>query len=160
VEEKRVCATGVAKEVTAAGLTGTGAARMLRDMRGRWQKGFAWLGLAAVLLASNLHLAVIQGVAWVRMYEHYRVGYSPMVALEVTLSGQAPCNLCKFVQAAQKEQKTFDGLLTWTAKVLLPLVAMTLFVQAPARSSRRWVGPVRRLVSWCAPPEFPPPRWA
>jgi len=133
---------------------------MLRDMRAWWQKGLAWLALAAVLLASNLHLAVIQGVAWVRMYEQYRVGYSPMLALEVTLSGQAPCNLCKFVQAAQKEQKSFEGLLTWTAKVLLPLVAMSLCVPAPPRSRRRWAGPMRQLVSWCAPPEFPPPRWA
>ena len=129
-------------------------------MHGRWRKRLAWLGLAAMLLASNLHLPLIQLVAWARMYQHYRVGYSPMVALEVTLSGQAPCNLCKFVQAAQKEQQSFNGLLTWTAKVLLPLVAAGLCVRAPGRSERQEAGLLQRLVSWCAPPEFPPPRWA
>jgi hypothetical protein len=124
------------------------------------QRLLAAVALAGVLVASNLHLAVIQGVAWVRMYEHYRVGYPPALALEVTLSGKAPCNLCKFVQAAQKEQGKAEGFLTWTAKVLLPLLAAGLCLAPAQKSSARWTEARERLVAWMAPPATPPPRWA
>ncbi|MGA2053206.1 MAG: hypothetical protein ABSH19_07840 [Opitutales bacterium] len=124
------------------------------------QRLLAMVALAGVLVASNLHLAVIQGIAWVRMYEHYRVGYPPALALEVTLSGKAPCNLCKFVQAAQKEQGKAEGFLTWTAKVLLPLLAAGMCLAPGTGKSERWSEVRARLVVWCAPPEIPPPRWA
>lgn len=118
------------------------------------------VALAGVMLASNLHLPVIQVVAWVSMYEQYRVGYSPELALEVTFSGKAPCNLCKFVQAAQKDQRTFQGMLTWTAKLLLPLLLAALWVAPAKQVSERWTEPRARQVAWCAPPATPPPRSA
>ncbi len=118
------------------------------------------MALAGVLVASNLHLAVVQGVAWVRMYEHYRVGYSPMMALEVTLSGQAPCHLCKFVQAAEKTQQKFDGLLAWSAKVLLPVQATELRLAPAEQRLVRRSEPAVRLVAQSDRPEVPPPRWA
>jgi hypothetical protein len=129
-------------------------------MRAWFQRGFAVVALAGVMLASNLHLPVIQVVAWVSMYEQYRVGYSPELALEVTFSGKAPCNLCKFVQAAQKEQRTFQGMLTWTAKFLLPLLLAGLWLAPATRVSERRAEPRARTATWCAPPATPPPRWA
>jgi hypothetical protein len=46
------------------------------------KRGLAMVALAGVLVASNLHLPLIQGIAWVRMYEHYRVGYCPRHSIE------------------------------------------------------------------------------
>jgi hypothetical protein len=124
------------------------------------KRGLAVVALVGVLVASNLHLAVIQGVAWVRMYEQYRVGYSPAVALQATFSGQAPCHLCKFVQTADRMQQKFDRLLSWSAKILLPVQIAGLPLTPLEQSSGRLAEAVVPLASRVARPELPPPRCA
>jgi hypothetical protein len=129
-------------------------------MRDWLQRGLAMMALAGVLVASNVHVAAVQGVAWVRMYEQYRVGYAPVMALEAALSGQAPCHLCKFVQKAEKTQQKFNAMLAWTAKVLLPAEAGGPRMAPPGLSQMRLAE-----TGWApdmagAPPEVPPPRWA
>jgi hypothetical protein len=116
--------------------------------------------LAGVVLSSNLHLPLVQGVAWARMYSHYREGYAPLEALEITFSGKVPCALCEFVQKAQKEQQVLDGSMADTFKLLLPFSPVLMNLPVPRavnwRSMETWLRPAFLRLA----PETPPPRGA
>ncbi len=116
--------------------------------------------LAGVVLSSNLHLPLVQGVAWARMYAHYREGYAPLQALQITLSGQVPCALCEFVQKAQHEQQVLAGSLEGTFKVLLPMQAVAVNVTPPQVLNWRSFEATRCPAILGFAPETPPPRGA
>ncbi len=44
-------------------------------MRSWFQRGFALLLILAVGVAGNLHLPIVQSIAWARMYSQYRQVY-------------------------------------------------------------------------------------
>jgi hypothetical protein len=123
-------------------------------------RGFASFALCAMFFASNLQLPVIQAVAWVRMYQHYRVGYEPMQALAITFSGKAPCQLCQFVKKAQKEEQAMSVMYSDTQREMLPLSCAAVFI--PPATARQWrlFEPVSHKESWIVSPELPPPRAA
>jgi hypothetical protein len=124
------------------------------------QKTLVVILILAVGLAGNLHLPIIQAIAWTRMYAHYREGYSVQQALEVTFSGKAPCEMCKFVQAATKERNTLNGTYTNTFRLLLPIAAAEEMHFSP--NLRSWIfwETTEHLPAWAERPELPPPRWA
>jgi hypothetical protein len=127
-----------------------------------FQRGFATLLIIAVALASNLHLPLVQAVAWTRMYAQYRETYTPDVALKITFSGQYPCALCKVVQSAEKERNNLAGKLSPAEHVwLLPLPRLlALTVTPPADFSGRWHDLALNLPAARPPPATPPPRLA
>jgi hypothetical protein len=125
------------------------------------QRTFALLLIIAVAMAANLHLPLVQAVAWSRMYTQYRQQYSSSVALKITFSGEYPCALCKIVQRAEKERNNLAGTLTSTYRVLLPLpeIAETN-VERPQGQIRSWFEPVALVPAGGTVPELPPPRLA
>ena len=95
--------------------------------------------IMAVAVAGDLHLPLVQAVAWARMYSHYREVYSPEVSLNITLSGQYPCSLCKLVVAAEKERAHSPAVAGASVRLLLPLSQPANLVNAPAEMPRaRW----------------------
>jgi len=66
-EEKRVCATGVAERGDGGGLDRDGRGENAAGHARAWQKGFAWLGLAAVLLAEQFAFGGDSRGAWWRI---------------------------------------------------------------------------------------------
>lgn len=117
--------------------------------------------IMAVAVAGDLHLPVVQAVAWARMYSHYREVYSPEVSLNITLSGQYPCQLCKLVVAAEKERAHSPSVAGASVRILLPLSQPGNLVNAPVEMPRaNWTEPAALAPRGLVRPEVPPPRWA
>ncbi len=112
-------------------------------------------------MAGNLHLPLVQAVAWSRMYAQYRQQYSSAVALKITFSGQYPCAFCKIVQSAEKERNNLAGTLTSTYRVLLPLPQVAaITIEPPPAQTWSWVEPMMFVPLSSTTPELPPPRLA
>ena len=117
--------------------------------------------MAAVAMAGNLHLPLVQAIAWSRMYSQYREHYSADVALKITFSGQYPCSLCKIVQGAEKERNNLNGTVTSTYRVLLPLPQLAAIkVEPPQVQTWSWAEPTAHILVGSSIPELPPPRLA
>lgn len=59
--------------------------------------------LFSVLLSCNLHLAILQGVAYSNMMASFSKEFPLSESIQRTLSGQEPCNLCCAVQDLSTE---------------------------------------------------------
>jgi len=131
-------------------------------MRLGFQRGFAMLLILAVATAGNLHLPIVQAVAWSRMYSQYRQHYPAAVALGITLSGQYPCALCKFVISAETERSKQSDLTTLTFHELLPLPDIHSVVAVAPSPLRSWIWQETKnsLPKNDSLPEVPPPRLA
>jgi len=130
-------------------------------MRFWLQRGFAVLLILAVGVAGNLHLPIVQSIAWARMYSQYRQVYSPEVALGITFSGQYPCKLCELVRSAEKEREKVPSITPASSRLLLPLPQVAAIVVNPSVIQRwTWFEPAVRLAAGNALPELPPPRLA
>jgi hypothetical protein len=125
------------------------------------QRTFALLLIIAVAMAGNLHLPLVQAVAWSRMYAQYRQQYSSAVALKITFSGEYPCALCKIVQGAEKERNNLAGTLTSTYRVLLPLPQVgEVNMERPMAQIWSWPDSPALVPTGGMAPELPPPRLA
>ena len=130
-------------------------------MRGWFQRGFALLLIMAVAVAGNLHLPLVQAVAWGRMYAQYRQVYNSEASLRLTFSGKYPCSLCKWVAGAQKERDGMAGTAVSSLRILLPLPQpVDLVVQPTEIPHGGWSELAALIPSASVPPEVPPPRWA
>ncbi len=131
-------------------------------VRPAFQKSFAVLLIIAVAMAGNLHLPLVQAVAWSRMYAHYRENYSTSVAWKITFSGEYPCSLCKAVQTAEKERHNLDGMQNQSERtILLPLPKLAaLALDQPVAQTGQWLEMSIKLPVEIAQPETPPPRLA
>mgnify|MGYP003600782286 FL=1 len=58
-----------------------------------------WLLLLALVSAINLHLPVLQVVAWAGMIVNYSRDAEISEAIEMTFDGEHPCPMCKVIQA-------------------------------------------------------------
>lgn len=68
--------------------------------------GLPFICLAMFSIAGG-HWAVLQSIAWVQMVTEYSQYVSVSKAVEMTLSGEAPCAMCKKIaEAKHKEEKT------------------------------------------------------
>ena len=56
--------------------------------------------VCALLVSSNMHLAVLQMTAWARMLISYSRDNTVATALEMTFDGEHPCPMCKKIQQA------------------------------------------------------------
>lgn len=67
--------------------------------------GLPFICLAMFSIAGG-HWAVLQTIAWVQMVAEYSQFVSVTEAVEMTLSGEAPCSMCKKIaEAKHKEEK-------------------------------------------------------
>lgn len=122
----------------------------------RWIPGLVALALVAL---ANLHLPVLQVVAWTGMIVTYSRDVSLGEALDMTFDGDHPCPLCCSIQKEQTRER--QQLAAQPA-----LERLTLFVE-PASGWRHALVPVAGLPldqpRWrdhVAPPPVPPPRAA
>ncbi|HTB63941.1 MAG TPA: hypothetical protein VK737_10160 [Opitutales bacterium] len=130
-------------------------------MRVWFQRGFAMLLIVAVAVSANLHLPLVQTVAWARMYSRYHEVYSASISLQITFSGQYPCPLCKLVRSAEAEREPMAGSASTSLRLLLPLPQMAALVVVPAPTpSRVGIEPPPLSPAGFAQPELPPPRLA
>ena len=58
----------------------------------------------ALFAASNLHLPVLQVVAWTGMIVSYSQGRTVSEAVRMTFDGEHPCPMCKAIKKQQTEQ--------------------------------------------------------
>lgn len=73
------------------------------------------IGLA-LFLTTGGHLAILQGVAWTKMVRDFSRTDSIGKAIEKTLDGQHPCNLCKTITETGAGKKD-DGLASAKTKL-------------------------------------------
>lgn len=106
---------------------------------------------------ANLHLPVLQLAAWTSMVVKYSDEAPMREALEMTFSGEYPCDMCVAIKNQQEEDSA-------TLKEAMPSARTLLFLESP----RSWVQTmicvgttdVSPFVAGCfAPlPERHPPR--
>lgn len=105
---------------------------------------------------ANLHLPLLQAVAWTGMLVKYSQNVSFVDAVEMTFDGDHPCPMCKAI----KKQETARPALKEMTTLLRPI----LFLETPVRwvQSIRWLGMATepRFVASCFSPlpERLPPR--
>lgn len=77
--------------------------------------------LVAWLFANGVTWNVVQVVAWARMYRDYAQIMPAAQALKLTLSGEAPCDLCRLADSAkdQADQQLPHDVLGSSEKFLL-----------------------------------------
>ena len=112
----------------------------------------------ALVLAVGGHWAVLQSVAWVGMtIEFSRV--NPLdKAIEKTLDGQHPCNLCHFVAEGKKSEREKEMVKPATK---LDLICTVLFALPTPAEQQLQLTPF--FLTGCGrtePPPSPPPRLA
>ncbi len=78
--------------------------------------------LVAWLFANGVTWNVVQVVAWARMYRDNARTMPATQALQVTFSGEAPCDLCRMADAAKNtadQQLPHDAIGSGSEKFLL-----------------------------------------
>lgn len=66
--------------------------------------GLPFICLAMFSIAGG-HWAVLQTIAWVQMVHEYSQYVSVAEAVEMTLSGEAPCSMCKKIAEAKHQEE-------------------------------------------------------
>ena len=62
----------------------------------------------AVCLSVGLHWGILQSAAWAGMVIRHSESASLTRAIEITLDGNHPCSLCRFVQHGSQSQQKQD----------------------------------------------------
>ena len=78
--------------------------------------------LVAWLFANGVTWNVVQVVAWAKMFRNYSESMPAAQALKLTLSGEAPCNLCRMAEAAKNtadQQLPHNAIGSGSEKFLL-----------------------------------------
>ena len=112
-----------------------------------------------VLGSSNLHLAVLQVVAWSGMLVSYSQDRSIAEAAVMTFDGEHPCPLCKAIKKAKREEKRAPQQPVPTQKSDLYCTATALAVLAPPPLARLCADS-EAAAQFHVPPPVPPPRGA
>lgn len=112
----------------------------------------------ALVMAVGGHWAVLQSVAWVGMTIEFSRTAPIEQAIQKTLDGQHPCNLCHFVAEGKKSEREAKTVKPATRLDLISTVSFVL--PTPAEQPLE-------LVPFCAigstradAPPSPPPRLA
>ena len=110
----------------------------------------------ALVLATGVHWAALQSVAWATMLAGNLCTESVSKAVSNTFDGAHPCPLCKAIAAAKKSEKKSEALSTVLKLEFLP-VAERVILLPPARFE---ILPIQDTFadSLSFPPPVPPPR--
>lgn len=114
---------------------------------------FAWL------CANGVVWNGVQVVAWVKMVHDYSQVMPLRQAVKVVLSGEAPCDVCNFVDAAQDSARDLprEAALGATDRFVLSFHATAPIVLTPPDSAWPPIASVAGRVRREAVP-LPPPR--
>ena len=92
--------------------------------------------LSALLVANNVHLPVLQVVAWCGMLVSYSRDNSAVEAIEKTFDGEHPCPMCKSIKKARTPPAENDH------------------IAGPQERQARELGFLSNLAVTCATPSF------
>jgi hypothetical protein len=114
--------------------------------------------LAAFVFSCGGQWYVLQGIAWVNMIREYSQMVPLIQAVQMTLSGQYPCALCKAIaEKKQSENEKICSLEKYDKKFFPPVaVVLTL----PVVASFQYIGHSSSLQFRAETPPTPPPRRA
>ena len=118
--------------------------------------------LVAWLFANGVTWNVVQVVAWAKMFHDYSETMPAAQALQLTLSGEAPCDLCRLADSAKDtadRQLPHDVLGGGADKFVLACAVPAPVVLIPPDSA--WPGVVNAAgLRRTEPVPVPPPRAA
>lgn len=112
--------------------------------------------IAALLVATGGHWAVLQTVAWTNMLASNLRTESFDAAVAKTFDGKHPCKLCKVISAGKKTEKRSE--FPTLAKKLEFVSDRLVFVFSPPQDFRLLPELKPLLSSASARPPVPPPR--
>ncbi len=112
--------------------------------------------VVALVLATGLHWAALQTIAWTTMLANNLCSQSVTEAVSNTFDGEHPCPLCKAIAAAKKSEQKTD-FATQIQKLEYPPVAKNFVLIAPAQFQ---ILPLANSFATALPetPLTPPPR--
>ncbi len=119
--------------------------------------GLPLMCLAMFSIAGG-HWAVLQTVAWTQMVAAYSQKVSLAEAVGKTLSGEAPCSMCKSIAEGRQKEEQAPATVKLDKKAEVFVVAVNEFLKAPAARefSYRPV-PVAALAARSDAPPVPVP---
>jgi hypothetical protein len=113
--------------------------------------------LVAFSFSCGAQWPVLQGVAWVNMVREYSEMVPFSQAVQMTLSGQYPCNLCKAIAQKKQEQNAKLALAgTHEKKITSP--ASTVVASSADSSPQIFAVRESSLHTRSETPPTPPPR--
>ncbi len=115
--------------------------------------GFMLLFLAMFSIAGG-HWAVLQAVAWTGMVIEYSQDATVTAAIKKTLSGEAPCTMCRSIEKGRQQENRLPAVLKTDKKFDELLVASASLVAAPC--ALPFSHPPVADEAACSRP-FPPP---
>ncbi len=112
------------------------------------------LVVTALVLATGLHWAALQTVAWTTMLAGNLCCNSFAQAVDKTFDGQHPCCLCRAIAAAQRSAKKTEAVSP-VLKMEFPLLATPMVLIPP--SPFEMVPAPDVFAEFRALPPLPPP---
>jgi len=119
------------------------------------------LSVIATVLVLNVtggFWALLQSVAWTRMFVDYSRTASISTALEQTFDGKHPCRLCKMIQKEKPASEHPDQIRASTEKTDVLFFERQPFVVAALPVSWILTNKEALYASRTDPPPVPPPR--
>jgi hypothetical protein len=115
-----------------------------------------FLVVLALVLATGLHWATLQTIAWTTMLANNLCSQSVTEAVSNTFDGEHPCPLCKAIAAGKKSERK-SVFLTQVQKLEYPPAAKNFILVAPAQFQML---PLANRFAAALPekPLTPPPR--
>lgn len=105
------------------------------------------------------HWDIIQSVAWGKMIYELSQDAPIQTAIAKTLSGENPCDICKFVASGKKEHKEQQEVHNSNLKLYAINAPSKLKLFEPKVSDDDVIFSFH-LSGLITPPEFPPPRFS
>jgi hypothetical protein len=115
-----------------------------------------FLVVIALVLATGLHWAALQTLAWTTMLAGNLCGQSLTEAVSQTFDGKHLCPLCRAIAAAKQNEKRSEAVAA-TLKMEFPPVAEKLILISPKPFSAFSLAEFSAASSFPKPP-VPPPR--
>ena len=111
----------------------------------------------AVATVNQLHLPVLQVVAWSGMLVSYSQDTDVATAVEMTFNGENPCPMCTAIKAQQLKSNADQLQAASTQAQLFYLEVPVAWFSVTSPLAR--LADTPRVAHECAyPPETPPPR--
>ncbi len=113
----------------------------------------------AVFLSVGGHWAVLQSVAWARMFADFSRTESITSALEKTFDGRHPCAMCLKIREGRAQEKKPPPLLKWEKLPEFVLQAKRVVIPGPPTKAEE-VAPLISVLhaDFISAPPKPPPR--
>jgi hypothetical protein len=115
--------------------------------------------LFAVFLSVGGHWAVLQSIAWARMFADFSRTESLASAVEKTFDGRHPCAMCLKIREGRAQEKNPPPLLKWEKLPEFVPQVVRMFVPVPPIAGQPVVTFVPILhADFISTPPKPPPR--